>query len=330
MARKPNVSVTDDRSKLIEALRFASIATKDEDGKTSFVVIENGHLCAYNDTFTIGVNVDVALELCPHAEQFQAALQQCKSEFVLTQLNQSAVSIKSGAFRALVPALTADLLDPLYPDPPVAVIGETLREAMTACLRVMSKGERLINTCMMLRANTIVATNGGMALEYWHGIDLPGPLNIPKKTAETLSKITKPLSWFGFSEGTVTFYFDDMSFLKSRLINGMYPDVDRLFNAIEGVYVPIWPALFVGLNAIKSFVQDDRIYFHSGYVATHQSLELGASYEVTGLPSRGCFNPSYWKAIEPFIEKVNMGTRLDQPVAFHSVKGRGLLMGKSQ
>ena len=332
MARRARiVSANDDRAKLIDALRFASIATKDEDGKTSFVAIADGQLRAYNETFTIGAPVDVALDLCPQADKFAAAMQQCGGEFKLTQMDTSGVSIRSGAFRALVGAIPHDMLDPMQPDPPCAIIGEPLRDAITACLRVMTgKGDRLINTALLLRANSMTATNGAVAIEYWHGIDLPGPMNIPKKTAETLAKhITKPFARFGFSPNSATFWFDDMSFLKTRLLAGEYPNVDRLFANVRSGFIPVWPMLFTGLKAIKSFVEDDRVFFHSGHVATHQSLDLGASYQVDGLPSHGCYNPALWWQIEPFVKQVALGATTSEPAAFVGDYVRGLLMGKT-
>ena len=327
MARKPKpVSANDDRLKLIEALKFAAIASKDAEGAHAFVTIQNNWLIAENDTLTVGTPVDVALDLSPHGEQFLAALAQCGSQFQLTQVDTKAVSIKSGNFRALVPAIDT-VKTILTPDHPCAVINDALAEAFRSCMGFTGKGERIINTCVALRANTMVATNGGMLIEYWHGIDLPGTLNIPKKTVETIIKIGKPLAHFGFSAATVTFYFDDGSFVITRLVAGEYPNSDRLFNAVRGNLTIIWPEFFAALKAISAFIQDDSVYFHDNFIASHQSLDLGANYRVDGLPGGHRFSAVYWRTIEPFVKTVCFEAP-GKPVAFSGDRARGLLMGK--
>lgn len=332
MARKPKAeAANDDRLKLLNALAFASIAIeKADEGKSSFVAFRDRWLTAENDTVTLGIPVDIDLELCPQADKFKAALQQCGQQFQLTQVDTRAVSLKSGNFRALVAALPIELAEPCQPDPPCAVLNESLNIAFEACSKAMSsKGDKIYHKSVLLRAGSIIGTNGGIAIESWHGIDLPGPIGIPKKAVDTLLKVSKPLCQFGFSANSVTFYFDDGSFLKTRVMSDGWPDVDRLFYAANGPFQPIWPTFFVALKAIEAFVQNDSIFFHDGFLATHNSLELGASYRVDGLPGGYTFSAAYWRLLEPIADQIAMAGRRDAPSSFIGKNIRGLLMGKS-
>lgn len=329
MARKPKapIAANDDRLKLLEALRFAAIAIDKKEDKFSYVCIRDGWLSADNETFSIGIQVDVALDLCPQADLFAAALNQCAEQFQLTQVDLHSVSIRSGKFNALVPVLVTDETGEFNPDEPCAFINDALKDAFAASLRCMGKGEKIYHNAVLLRSNTTCATNAGIALEYWHGIDLPGPLNIPKKTAETIVKIDKPLAQFGFSADSVTFYFDDMSFIKTRLVQGEFPNLEKLFAANSGPLVPIWPEFFAGIKAVEKFVQNDVVHLHSEHIATHHTLALGASYKVPGLPSGYAFSAIYWKAIEPFVKAVRFATK-NEPVVFAGDNARGLIIGK--
>ncbi len=332
MARKASTAITatDDRLKLIEALRFALIATKDNEGVTEFVSIRDHWLSAENDTYSIGVPVDVALELSPQADKFKAALEQCGAQFQLTQIDLGQISIRSGNFRATVPALSNDQVTQHVPDANVAVIDDNLKDAFRACVRIKSKDTtRLINTCVMLQAGTMQATNGAAGLEYWHGIDLPGPLNIPRKTAEMLAECSKPLAGFGFSNVSATFYFNDMSYVKSRLITGDYPNLTRLLDQHCGQPAQaLWPEFYVGLKAVSAFVEDDTILFQPDTICTHSNPAFGASYRIAGLPTGFAFAPSLWKAVEPFCETIKLNGYKD-PCAFYGKNVRGLIMGKS-
>jgi hypothetical protein len=328
MPRKQSaIAANDDRLKLIEALKFAAIAGKDDNEKNQFVSISDNWLSAENDTFSLGINVDVDLELCPHSEMFKAALQQCGQQFQLTQLDH-AVSLKSGNFRAAVPAIDRALLSPFAPDLAVATINDKLREGFAACLRVIPRKDdtRIYTKGAMLTANTISATNGGIAVEFWHGIDLPGPLLIPRKTIETIVKLGKPLAQLGFSDSSVTFYFDDLSFIKTRLLVGDFPNMQHLFT--HNQFISIWKGFYDGLSAINAFVVDDVIHFHSGHIASHSSLELGASYKVDYLPPGYVFSAAYWRAIEPLARQIALAP-VGQPFGFMGYNVRGLIIGRT-
>ena len=332
MARKPKVEpVNDDRQKLLTALAFAGVTIeKADEGKTSFVSFRDRWLMAANDTITISTPVDIDLELCPQADKFEAALKQCGQQYQLTQIEANAVSIKSGDFRAMIAALPLDLFEPCTPDLPCAAISDRLNIAMETCAKVMSnKGDRAFNKSLLLRANSVVGTNGGLVIESWHGIDLPGEFPIPNKAIEAILKINKPLCQFGFSENSVTFYFDNGAWLKTRLISTPWPNLDRLLNLPTALYEPIWPEFFVALKAIDAFVQDDTVYFHNDVLATHRVIGIGASYRVAGLPGDRSFGVGNLRIVEPFVTHIAMGADRTTPAAFVGENVRGLIVGKT-
>lgn len=333
MARKPKAeqpAASDERGKLLDALRFASIAI-DKDGAHSFVAFRNQWLTAENETFAIGCPVSADLDLCPQADLFFSALNQCGPNFQLTQVSLNGVSLKSGNFRALVPAMASDTLSIVRPDAVQVDITDTLKDAFAACYKVVGKkndNERIINKCVLMRSGSMVGTNGGIAIEYWHGLGLP-TLCIPIKTAETIAKITKSLRAFGMSDRSATFYFDDGSFLKTRLIAGEYPNVDKLFDMHSGNFQPIWPTLYAGISAIKGFCPDDSMYFSANRIGSHRNSDLGASYTIDGLRGDYCFSIIYWMVCEPYISHVCLAEHRSSPHAFYGPNVRGLIMGKN-
>lgn len=329
MARgKPKVeTATDDRLRLIEALKFTAIATKDGEGKFAFVQIRDNWLTAANDTFTLGIRVDIALDLCPQAETFLSALQQCGQSFQLTQVELNAVSIRSGNYRALVPALTAVDVAEVNPDDCIAVINDKLRDAMIACVKVLARGERVFDQGVLLQDMTMVATSGRVLIEYWHGINLPPGLIIPKKTVDTIIKINKPLAGFGFSGSSVTFWFEDGSYLKTNLVTGTYPDYGRLFADIKAPFQPLWADFYAALGAINSFIKEDTFFWNQDNISSHHTPEMGATYRVPGVPHGHAWNPVLWKQIEQQITHVAIGFAQD-PVGWFGPCARGLIVGK--
>lgn len=320
------------RSKLIEALSFVAVADTGKDvDKYAYVKIRNGFATALNDVFTIGAPVEVELDLCLHGEKLKAALEHCGPNFQLTQLDDVSVSVKSEKFRATIPAFSADTLPPGEPDDAIASINDNIKSAFTLCNPLISgKGTRLLDDCMLLRAYTAVATNGHMAFEYFHGIDLPPNLLIPKLTVTVISKMKKPLTHFGYAPNkSVTFWFEDGSFIKTKLCDGEYPDVDKLYQQFNGhPFYPLPENFFEGLDAIDKFSENDSVYFQQGYVSTHRSLQIGANYRVDGLPPGFCFNAGFWKRVKEICGQVCFLPDIKAPVCFHGTNVRGLIMGK--
>ena len=331
MARKPKaLTKIDNRSKLIDALGFVSFASQGHDNeKFNYVRIKDGILMAADDTIAIGVPVEVDMELCLHGDKFKSALEQCGDSFQFTQLSDANVSVKSEKFKANIGATDVNLMSPYEPDKNIAVIDDRIKSAVEVCNPfVTGKGERVITQCGLLKANTAVATNGHIAVEYWHGIDLP-PVMLPKRTLTAISKLKKKLVGFGFSYNSATFHYEDSSFLRSQLYDGSYPDTDRLFIPFDSAtFKPLPDEFFKGIEAIEKFVQDDTIYFHTDHIGSDNSLELGANYKVPGVIGGWTFSAKYWEMVKPLIETVHFPNATNQAVGFRSKAVRGVFLGK--
>jgi hypothetical protein len=332
-AKLKAASTNNARTALLEALKFAAVAvdSSDNSGLSAFVTIRDGLLMTENETFCIGVPVDSPLDMSLHAEKLQAALQQCGATFQMVQVSAEQLSITSGKFRAVIPILPSEQITPSNPDVWVADINDRIMEGFKACCKACTgKGERAINQSVLLGPGSIIGTNGGFAIEYWHGIDLPPGLCIPKKAVDTICKLTKPLAGFGFSEGrSVTFYFDDNSFIKTRLYAGEWPKVGKLFEEnMGGDFVPLWDGFALALKAIQKFTENDTLHFHEGRLATGHLIEQSAaSYDVPGLPGGQKFSEVYWHICLPYAERVKIGAP-GAATVFISENTRGLIMGK--
>jgi hypothetical protein len=330
MARKPKTTdPTDEKAKLIEALHFVSLALKDSDDKHKFAVMADNWITVTNDVYSIGIASPMAgLNICPQLETLRAALEQCGQTFQTTQVNLGALSIKSGKFRALVATLLMDDVAIVKPDPPLGIISDAIKEGFAASMRIITKGEKVYHKSVLLNPNTIVATNGAIAIEYWHGIPLPKTFSIPKESVKLIAEIGKVLTQFGFSDRTATFYFNDGSFVQTLLMSETWPDVGRLFAAAPTRQHAVWPSFYAAMDAIEAFIVDDIVHFHSGFLATHNSLEIGASYAVDSLPPGYAFSARFLKAIRPFCEHVALPSSPDAPMLFTGQRCRGLLTGR--
>jgi hypothetical protein len=114
-------------------------------------------------------------------------------------------------------------------------------------------------------------------IESWHGIDMP-PLAVPKVFAQLIANSDKALSAFGFSNNSVTFYFEDDSWYKTQLYVDKYPDVDRIWQKLDGTHMPFNADIFDAIAQVTSFMSEDRfIRILADRVCTHDVEGVGAT-----------------------------------------------------
>jgi len=332
-AAAKDTAANDERLRLIDALKFAAAAIEKTDvsGLSAFVTISNGIVTAQNDTFALGIKTVTDLDLCLHGEKLLAALNQCTANFQMVQISPQELSVKSGSFRAIVPVLPSDTVQPILPDAPVGALGKPVTDGLEICARLcVGKGDRAFDQSVLFKDQTIVATNGGLAIEYWHGFGMPGGQAMPKKAVDCVIKLKKPVVSFGFSENSLTIFFDDESFIKTRLNVTPWPDTDGMFfkSTPSVAPVPLWKGFADGLKALEKFIENDLIVFRPDMLATHTDLNhAAASYKVPGLPNGHKFSAAYWRIILPFAEQIFIAP-VGSPWAFTSKNLRGLIIGK--
>jgi hypothetical protein len=327
---KPSVAQIDNRSKLIDALSFLAIADIGKDiDKFSYVNFSNGYATAGNDCFTMGTPVDTGLDMCLHGEKLKAALQHCGENFVFAQIDGSSASVKSDKFRAIIPIVDHDILpDYGQPNPSCGQIGDSIKDCFSLLNPIITeKTDHVIQNGLHLKPFSGVATNGGVLIEYYHGFDLPPGLVIPKLTVGIIAKIKQKLTNFGFSKTSFTFYFIDGSYLRTKLIDGKYPDTDRIFPA-DVNRQPVPSEFYTALDAIDKFVDNDSVYFGQGHMSTHPSLSFGANYKVAGLPDGHCFSAVHFKRLRDIMGQIIWSDDVTKPMCFFGNNLRGLLVGK--
>jgi hypothetical protein len=293
-------------SALLSALRFISVAQK-EDGLVyqSHSILANNYAIAFDGVIAAGARIDEDLQACPHTLRLVAALSKCGESLAITQLDRDRLSIKSEKFKAVIPCAEYETLNHIQPDMPCASIDDRLKQGLSvvSCL-ISDNAKTVVESAILIQANSMVSTNRHVMLEFWHGIDLPPNLLVPKSFAQAIVKSPKKLARFGFSQSSVTFYFEDESWIRTQLYQEQYPNVSRVLDAAANPW-PLPQNFYLALGAVESFCEDNRLYFREGLLASHSVEGAGATYEVAGLPNGLIFNPNYLRVIEPHIKTID-------------------------
>lgn len=306
MAKKPTKPLSTISNKLLEAVTFLSNVTKSEGSPyETHILLSNKTATAFNGIIAAGQLIDEELLAAPHNETLITALKKCGEQFSITQLDSGKLSIKSGKFRALVPCIDPALLSMPIPDNPCAVIDDRLREGLAALEIIKTdNAQRVVTQSFLLNGQSIIATDGKIIMEWWHGIDLPTGLAIPKALIPVITKTSKKLSGFGFSNCSVTFYFEDYSWIRSQLYAEAWPNISNILNKPNNP-LPVPKDFYTALDAVAPFSENGFVYFNKGLLKSHNDEGKGATYEVPDLIEGPVYNAKYLSMIKPYAEKID-------------------------
>lgn len=304
MPPKPR-SKSETKSSLLQALEFVScVSEKLGAPHETHVGLKNNWAVAFNGIVAAGCPIQEDIYCFPHTIDLVTALSKCDENFSITQL-ENTISIKSGKFKAQVDCLDPRLMPEALPDPQIVEINNKFKEAVEAVgVLANEKAQHILAASVLMNGASVVAThNSTMLFEYWHGLDLPPNVPLPKEFVKALCSHKKNLTGFGFSNCSATFYFEDRSWLRTQLYATEWPDVSRILN-IEGNLWSIDPNFFKALDAVTPFSEDGNVYFDNGLLMSDPD-GAGATYECSGLPKGVIYPIKQLKMIQPYVKKVD-------------------------
>lgn len=325
--RKKTEVVQKPAQSMLDAFKFISVAQK-KTGDNAHSVMDNGTLTATDGILSAGIIIQENITAYPHTHQMIAALLKCDAELVIAQIESDTLAVSSGDFKGLVPCEPPS--GPNWvPDPSCAVISDALKLSLLAAATfTLATTENPNHGAVLLQAGSCVGTDGYAIIEHWHGIDLPPGLLVPRASAMAVAKCKKTLTKFGFSNSSVTFYFEDNSFIKTQLYNAKYPDYARLF-VPHALAWDIPPKFFEAVAAINTFSENGTVYFENEIMLSREEEVDATTYKVTGLPDGLVFDCKLLARAKPWFKKAHFDP-VAMKVYFYDDLCRGIIMGRQQ
>jgi len=307
MSRKsPGSKSNETKSSLLQAIEFCSVVSEKLGAPyETHIGLRNNWAIAFNGIVAAGSPISEDITCYAHTMLLAEALSKCDDSFSLTQLDNGRLSIKSGKFKAVVPCLDPDLMQTALPDPKIVGITNAFKEAVEAVGVLASENaQHILTASVLMNGPSVISTNRVMLMEYWHGLDLPPNVPLPKQFVAALAKQKKNLTGFGFSSNSATFYFEDGCWLRTQLYNDEWPDVSAILNRQANLWT-IDAGFFKALDAIEPFSEDGNVYSGLNMLRSHADEGVGASYECAGIPAGFVYPIKQLKIIKPFVKKID-------------------------
>lgn len=313
---------------MLDALRFVSAVTKEQGAPYEVhCILKDEWATAYNGILAAGQKIPEAIYAAPNNALLIQALSKCGEHISITQLDGFRLAIKSGKFKAIVPCLDPAQLQIGIPDPPSCEIDDKFKDACEAVGVLASEsGDNIVVASLYLSNGTVIATDRKAVFEYWHGLPLPYGKAIPKHIVEPLVKCKKKLQRLGFSNSSLTFYFEDESWLKTQLVAGTYPEIGHILDQKSNLW-PVPADFFQGLEAVAPFASEGRVFFDAGVLRSHLETGVGAAFEIAGLPKGPVFSTRLLALLKPHAQMVDFLAGNGTMLTFTGPSIRGVVCG---
>jgi hypothetical protein len=302
-------------NRLLQAMRFVGLSQRSVGSpEQTHCRMFNQWVSASNGIISTGHQITEDIQCCPHTATLADALENLpQATFVLSLLEDNRLAIRAEAFEAIVHCLNSTDLPTVGPDPASYLCDNRLATAMEiAGLLATDGAQKVINATIQLRNGSVVASNGNVILEAWHGVAMPALLIAPKAIATAASRAMgkqgKGLARFGYSPASLTLHCEDGAWLKTQLYpaDTELPDLLRWLE-VSATPVEIPEGFFELVKRLEPFSEDGQILFSHGEVrVTKQSLSTYALETAKWL--RGIsmsFSIKSLLTIQPYVKKVH-------------------------
>lgn len=269
-------------SSLSKALAFISVACKKE-GTTQQLhcQIRNKQIIANDGVISCSHPIPEDITANPHAFTLIAALNKCKGATSVT-IKDGFIIILSGKFSITVPCAPDESIYEIKPDISIAPLDNKFREALIAVSPVVQeKSVRVVTSSFLLTDGSVVGTNGLILLESFHCNSMP-TLVVPKSFATALSKTDGNLVSFGFSDNSLTVYFDNGAWIRTQLYVEKWPNYLIVFGDEQPTFIEYSRDLWEAIDIVKDFAEE-IIYVNEYSISTHDNLAIGAMCGIDGI-----------------------------------------------
>jgi DNA polymerase III sliding clamp (beta) subunit (PCNA family) len=315
---------------MLDSLRFVqgAVSKKDFRPELTHFRISNGAVRGYNGTIALSSPIPLDIACNPQAEPLVKAIQACQENVAISLLPTGRLSIKSGAFRAMVACLS-DAKFETFPEGDYFEINGTnlLKGLETIAPFLGSDASRPWGMSALLLNQSVFATNNVIVVEYWLGFDFPVFCSIPKLAIQELLRIGLPPIAIQASATSVTFHFGEDKWLRTQLFDcKAWPDLHKILDKDSAAH-SVDKTIFEACRTVRPFADKiGMIYFTDGQAHTHLDTEQGAQYQIVEQIPDSAYNLDMLLSLENVVKEIDFST-YPKPCLFYGDNLRGAIIG---
>lgn len=321
---------------MLDALRFvaAAVAKKDYVPELTHFKIHDGRVTGFNGVLALSSDIDVDLDIRPHASKLLAAIRACQGTISLNMTPQGKLAVKSGAFKSFVDCLSDEAAEAMYPEGKIIDLGDKFLAGIKALAPAMGvDASRPWSMGIKLQRQSMFATNNVMLVEYWHGEDIPLDIVIPAVAVEELLRIGDAPTKIQVTENSISFWFSPTRWMKSVLLQGgMWPidKMEAVLSSPDGSQIEFVPGFFEAVETLKPFLgESGALYVTPTAISTSQHDGEGTSVELA-IPGVVGMQAYHYKQLSLLgsVARTIDWTAYPRPCMFRGELLRGAVVGQ--
>jgi DNA polymerase III sliding clamp (beta) subunit (PCNA family) len=318
---------------MLRELKFVqgAISRKELVPAMTHFAIEKGFVRAYNGSLGLCAPIAFDIDCKPKAGPLVQAIAQSSDTIQLSMTSTGRLRVSSGEFKAYVDCVPLDELTPhVQPEGEhVEFNGDAMLQALKAVEPFIgTDASRPWSTGVLMRGESVYATNNVTGVEYWTGARLPIEINVPRSAVMEMLRINEAPTHAQVTETSITFHYSDQRWVRTQLLDVKWPaDMASLFKGDNAA--PIDPRLFEALEKLAPFTdKSGRVYMDEGILRTVSSNDVdeGARFELPSFQHTGIYN------VEMLLMLKDRATHADfslypKPCIFYGDRLRGAIIG---
>ena len=322
---------------MLEQLKFCqgAVSKKNLLPVLNHYMLCEGRLTAYNGEIALSTEIAIKTTCFPKADKFYKAIQQCQPGTIvdLSLTDGDNLRVRNGKFRAIVPCLKDEQGIDIEPEGDRHPLdGEALYKALeTIEPFIGNDASRPWSNGILFRDQCVVATTNAILIQQWVKQSILPEVNLPRQTIREILRIKKIPTAVMSSKHSVTFLYENGSWLKSHLLATTWPNLDDILKSDGNETLYELPNdFFDGLRSIEPFVDQTfkKVYFRDNAISTHQVDEEGAFYEFESpFPYGGVYNIEMLLKLDGVVETIDFGAYPNKALFYGPDNIRGYIVG---
>lgn len=321
---------------MLDALRFVAtaVAKKDFVQELTHFKIKDGRVTGFNGIIALSSDIDVDLDIQPHAGKLLAAVKACPGTIALNMTPAGKLAVRSGSFKSFVDCLHEDDALFVYPEGDSIELGPNFVDGLAALAPVMGvDASRPWAMGIKLQGQSMFATNNVMLAEYWHGTDIPLDIVIPAMAVNEILRIGDAPTRVQITDRSISFWFGESRWMRSALLEGGIWPTDKMAQILAmstGEQLPFPAGFFDGVNTLKPFLgETGSVYILPDALLTSKHEGEGSSVDVAtvGITEMQAYHHQQLVILSEVAETIDW-TAYPRPCMFQGDRLRGALVGQ--
>jgi DNA polymerase III sliding clamp (beta) subunit (PCNA family) len=314
---------------MYKSLKFVSgsVARKEFVADLKHFAIEGGRVRGFNGTLALSTPIPFDIDCLPNAEQLIKAVSKCTDTIQLSLTKAGRLSVKSGVFKAFIDCIQGETNHVEPEGEFVEFDGEILLKGIKAVAPFIgSDASRPWANGVLIKGQSIFATNNVMLVEYWLGAEFPIVVNIPKAAIREMERIGEAPINAQVTTNSITFHYSGDRWLRTQLYATEWPDLGKVLNR-PSQQAPLDARIFEGLESVKGFTDKmGTIFLMQDELRTHYDEQEGAGFAMEGFGFDGKYNIDMLNLLKDTATTIDWSS-YPGPCMFQGDRIRGAIIG---